>query len=342
MEAGQIIRKKLGLENIDNAKIARVLLSTYRIYYVFYDSHRPQYPITRRRIKQSRRVASIFSGRQFSDENNDVEHTRMAPLLDLDEYGGSVGGDTLIIAIDLAGDFMIEDKEFTSEIRESVSKDVRFFEGDDSGKLEELTVRDLMNNQGISPFTLYYKKERNKVMGSETKNTKLLDLIVNKKEDWVQFDFLSEATDKYKPNHKYTEVNPNTLKIIPNPSKTYTFSLRILDFFSYLDTFSIEETITGKDLKDILDVADIKLWNSIPAYHFQGSNYLLSSVFDASIYPTNIPITVWNSYKNPVGKSHNSEQFLDKDSQSILNQFYFYRNNMASMLTKKLRQEGLI
>ena len=343
MKAGEILIKKFGLEEMKNVKIARVLLSTYRIYYVFYDSHLKNSPITPNRIRKSRRVASIFSGGQFTNKNSDsiIRYTPMAPPFSIREFGGDLGANTLIIAIDLAGDRFVNDRGFTNKISESLDKECKI-KVLHNNKLEELTVYDLIKNQGLSNFTKYYKMERGRVMGSETRSTKLIDLTTNKREDWIQFDFLSEATEKYASGHKYTEVDPDGFRIIPNRSKTYTFSIRILNFYEWLGVFDIDEEVTVKDLKDILDVADIQIWDSSVAFNYQGMNYYLSQA-NASIHPINIPPTKWNNYKNKyTGETHGGQQRLTKMGQLIVNQFLFYRNLMVAKINKVLKDEGTI
>jgi len=353
MTTGEIVKKKLGLEKFNDVKVARVIGSgALKVLFVFFDSHNRGYPITQSRVRKARRVVSIFKGGEVTKDSEEaLKYLPMTPLLDITNYGGDLGGSTLIIPVDLSGDRYIDNAAFTTKIREQrlhLTKCVNmlnFYEKEGEVFFEGITIKDLMKNQGLSDFTKYYAKERGKVMGNENNTSKLLDITLNKKEGWVQFDFLSEATEKYGSKHKYKEVDPlKNFSLIPNPSKTYTFMIRIEKFFDWLETYgeNLKGKITGEDLKDILDISEIKIFNSSPAMHWQGMNYNLSQL-DAALYPTNIAPTVWNRYKNKhTGATHAGNQILDKESQRIINQFFFYRNIMASMLTKKLKQEEII
>lgn len=355
MTTGNIIKRKLGLEGFKHVRVTRVLgAGPLRILMVYFDSHNVNYPVTASRIRKKRRTASVFSGGDIGrDLETPLKYLPTTPLMHLEDYAGNIGGETLVIPVDLSGDRYIDSKAFSSRILESYQGDlenfsglIRFYEKGKEIFCEGITIKDLMKNQGLSDFTDYYAKERSRVMGSETKATKLLDISLDKKGGWVQFDFLSEATEKYPTTHRYKEVDPSKgFALISNPSKTYTFSIRIMDFMDWLTTYGddLKGKITGEDLKDILDISEIKLFNTSPAFHWQGMNFVLSDTFEGSIYPTTIPPTKWNNYKNKhTGKTHGGNQILDKESQRIINQFYFYRNQMAQMLTKKLRSEGVI
>lgn len=195
------------------------------------------------------------------------------------------------------------------------------------GMLNEITLSDLNRNQGISDFTKVFKKERNKIMGSETKNSKFIEVKFNKDEDYIDCYWLITPTEKkYPPNYKYKEVDPYTHKLIDNPSKTYTFILRIMNFFSLLAT--TPNKITNKDIEDVIRIADLKIWDSNPSFQYQQMNWHLSDL-DSSIFPTTIPPKRWN-------KIHGEPTFLGKHSQSIINQINFFIPMIRMSIKKKL------
>lgn len=89
-------------------------------------------------------------------------------------------------------------------------------------------------------------------------------------------------------------------------------------------------------MKEILEVSDIKVFSTSPAFHYQGANFNASQI-DASIYPTSISNPVW-------GPRHGDKSgyFLGKHLYSLLQSIDFWLNPMSSMLTGKLRGRGLI
>ena len=205
-------------------------------------------------------------------------------------------------------------------------------------RFQELQLKDLTKNQGISNMTLRFKKERNKIMGSETYVSKLIECNLLDNGD-VDFIFLSEATDKYPPDFKYKDAPIDKgYKLEPNLSKTYTITIRIKNVLEWLSTYPDKTEITPKDIKDILDVSDIEIDSDVPMFYWQGAAYYLQQL-DATIYKKSIIAPkFWNQ-----DKYHgDGNAFVDKITQSILNQIAFFRNLMGSMLTKRLRDKGYL
>ncbi len=206
---------------------------------------------------------------------------------------------------------------------------------------EELRLSDLAKNAGMSDFTLDFRKERNKIMKPENVTAKLIDCDVDSKNDHVTFIFLTPATEKYTPGHKFKKVVPagSDFKIEDNPSKTYEIHIRILDFFSLLNTSPDE--ITEQDFKDVLEVANISIWADSPDFQYQGMNYHMS-MFNASIYPTDRPPLEWNDKVNQHDNKHNGNQFVGKHVGGLLNQFKFWINPMKNMVVKETKSKGII
>jgi len=205
-------------------------------------------------------------------------------------------------------------------------------------KLQELTLADLKSNQGVSDFTLNFKKERNGIMGSESRVSSLANCILQPNGD-VDFIFISEATDKYSDDYTYQKTPQyKNYDFISNPEKTYEVVLRIKDVLEWLDTFPNKTIITEKDIKDILDISEIEISSSNPSWYWQGMAYYLQQL-DGTIDKKQIKKPkFWNK-----SKYHgDGNAFLDKIAQSIINQIAFYRNQMASKLTKKLKYKGII
>jgi hypothetical protein len=238
-----------------------------------------------------------------------------------------------------------------------VSKDTKIVVLDDSknllyeGKLKELTVYDLFDKNNIAPSTMDYRSERNKIVGTENITAKFIDCFINQADKSITFAFQTKATilSKNKQNSMEDEgkisgkqnywtskkrVQPLKLdKILKNPEKTYEIQFKILDFFDWLDVFEGEK-ITNKEIKEILEVSDIQLFNTSPSWQYQGYNFW-NSELGTSAYPTKIAPKVWD-------KRFGGEYFLDKHTYGLIRSIKFFFNPMASMLTKKLKDRNLI
>lgn len=197
---------------------------------------------------------------------------------------------------------------------------------------ENLRFSDLMKKVSMSPFTLDYNKETNKLMGPPTTHIKLKSMRVNKKKDYVIFVWKTKRTPKY-DNKKMMAVDPkNNFNL--KPAKFYTIEIKVLDFFKLLKT-KPDNNFTNKDIEEVFNVADVQVWSSVPAYQYQGMNYNMT-LFDASIYPENRPPDTWNELESKYGKTHNGYQLLDKHSAGLINSIKFYIPQMRMMLKKYL------
>jgi len=213
---------------------------------------------------------------------------------------------------------------------------------------ESLRLSDLKKNVGMSDLTKGFANRRKSLVNSVVKDgkkkysptgtDKLIECEIDETANHITFIWLTEVTpdvELYGKDYEYGEVSIEGSKSLTrNKSKTYELKIRIMDFFSWLDTYPDKTEITRKDMKDILDVSDIKLSSNDPSFQFQGINYKLTQ-FDASIYPENRPDKVW-------GKRHNDDNLLTKHLNSILANIEFWKNPMSNMLTKKLKQRGLL
>jgi hypothetical protein len=216
------------------------------------------------------------------------------------------------------------------------------------GKLQEWTLETLKAKDSISDFTMQFRKERNKIMGTENTTAKLVDCFLNELDDSITYVWTTPATeytsdkakqvlgstryDKMK-NAPRKRVQPLNLKLLNNSEDTYEIQLKILNFFSWLDTYPNKTEITSKDMKDILSVSDVQVFSSSPSFQYQAYNWNNSQVGTA-IYPTNIAPKVWDKY--------NDNAFLDKHLYGIIRNIDFWLNPMASMITKRLKEKGLL
>ena len=204
---------------------------------------------------------------------------------------------------------------------------------------EALRLSDLMKDAGVSAITKQFKRRRTGLIGAESKNAKLIDCEIDETAGHITFVWLTIVTPDYElygDNPQYGEVNIEGNKNIrKNRSKTYELKIRILGFFDWLDTYPDKDNITANDIKDIFDVSDIQVSSNDPSYQYQGFNWKISSVFDGSIYPTSIPDPIW-------GPRHNDDGLVSKHLSGLIAGIKFWQNPMASMLTKKLNQRGIL
>jgi hypothetical protein len=204
--------------------------------------------------------------------------------------------------------------------------------------LKELQLSDLSSNQGASSFSMNFQKERGRVNGSETRNSFLLEcnLIPGGHADFV---WLSEGTNKYPDDYKYqVSKRKNNYRLTPDPSHTYTITLRVLNVKDWLSTYPNKTKISKNDILDILEVSDVEIDTDCAAWYWQSGAYSLQQL-GGTIRKRKIKAPqFWN---NP--KYHGDGNFfLDKITQRIINQYKFYSQQMAQMLTSQAKKRKWI
>lgn len=344
MTTGQLIRKNLGLEKIPNARINRALGSAVKILFVWYDSYRRNMPVTTFRLRKYPLTATMFVGTELA---RGKRHAIFSPPVDLDTYNGNLRG-AMVIPVNLAGDRFMKKDQFSKKFESEEVKEPQLLFQFNQSLMEFVTAYDLKDKGNISDFTTTWRKDRSRVMGQESATAKLIDCFIDEAGKSVTFGFLTESTElggknpnpNINSNYKfYTgdkgELDPDNFNIKANRSKTYEMQIKILEFFDWLDVFE-GESIKEKEMKEILEVSNVQIFSTSPSFHWQGMNYNLSQL-DASIYPTDIDNPVW-------GPRHGDKSgyFLDKHLSGLLRQVSFWLNPMASMLSKKLKDRGLI
>lgn len=205
---------------------------------------------------------------------------------------------------------------------------------------EELTISDLMKDQGISNLTKKFKKDRTGKVGSEANNATIVDFKANKKKGWIEFTFRTRATPyPEEKNHKYTMTDkPKSWRLKKNPARTYIMKIRILDFFKWIKT--TPDNITNKDIEDVLEVANVMHHCSDTSYNYQGFAFN-SGVFDASIYKQSIaPTDKKNSKGTVIGwkTRHDSGNpaLLCKHLSGLYANIKFFIPQMRMIIKKEL------
>jgi hypothetical protein len=192
---------------------------------------------------------------------------------------------------------------------------------------ENLRIVDLQKHAGTSDFTKDWVEIRRKILGTGAKTVKLKSMKVNRKKDYITFLFKSFPTyDKIVKAVDFPDTNKD------KSVKMYTQQIMILDFFKLAETKPgyNEKELSRKEIKEILNVADVKVSCDCKSFQFQGMNHILTT-FDASIYPELRPPKVWNKW-------HKDDSFTCKHLDMLLTQgLNIYLNNMTSMVNKYLK-----
>lgn len=297
MTSGEKLKLNLGLSNV-KSRISRVINLPFKTYYIWYDTARPGSSLHWSKIMGTQKVSTLKTG--------DGKELLFTPLVDIEDFNGSITNSYFIL-VDIAG-------------KRLINPDL----------LESVTLDDLKNS--MSDLTLKFRKDRNKTTGTENRVSKLIQ--VDYRNGNLMFRWLTEPTEnEADPNRDIYNIDKiGNLSI--DKSKTYELDIEILDFSQWLDTYPEGYVITSKDIKDILDVAFVKVWSSSPSFWWQGMAFRLTQL-DGSIYPCKIPDKFW-------GKLHGKESLVDKHLGGLINQISFWANPMASMATKFLKSKGLL
>jgi len=225
--------------------------------------------------------------------------------------------------------------------------------------LLELTLPELRKqDRYLSDFTKATKAERRIIQGSASSNTKFWTCELNPTDGSVLFSFTTEATEgklqkeydpktgKMKTSHKIqvtTEpkftVNPGTDTKVSNPSNTYDVYILVLDVLPTKRSQGLitkinpdKKPITNKLLKQLFEIADIKIHSQDPSFHFQGFQYWLDQA-GGSIYPEGRKPQKWD-------KIHGNGKLLTKHLAQLMDALDFFLNQMASSLNNQLKKAG--
>jgi hypothetical protein len=339
MTTGIKLKKTLGLEDFYEVWISRVIVqSTKPIYFVVYDSKRKKLPLPKNRFKDFPYVSMIYNG---SDLNLDkYEVPTFTPMLKIERWGGNIQSG-LFITVDLSYSKLLNKKSF-----DRIPESLEVLSIDHKGKTltERVTIKDLLDKDSVDPHVDKFSKERKSIQGTENKLAKLLECNLDIANDTVTFIWLTESTTKkYPTNYGYKEVpikknyNKKSKRsiLIPNRSKTYELHLQLLDILANIKELGIENEITKENMKVLIELSYVKLFSNDPSFLYTGIMYNATEL-DASIKPCNIKPTRWDKYRPNSVLSKHLRNLIQRGS------IEFFMNQMASMLTKKLKDRGLI
>ena len=136
--SGYLLKINLGLEKFKYVKIARALISSYKILFVWYDSKRPDVPLTTYRIRSFPWTTMIFSGTDLFHGTD--RGTTFSPPIPIEDYNGMLRG-ALVITVDMVGNNLIDPKIFTKKFKEEKYELPKI-----TFCLNEYTIADLRQN----------------------------------------------------------------------------------------------------------------------------------------------------------------------------------------------------
>lgn len=321
---GQELKNRLHLSSFKYVKIRRVITGgSEKCYQIVFDSRNPSRPLTTF-ILQSILLPRVYDGNS--------EKYSCLPWSSIEIFNGILNPGLY----------------FVSDVSGFYGKPERYSENFScQNKLDELTIQDLRNYDAYtSNLTQKYKDIRTSFQGQSVKNTKLLDTQVIEETGSLRFVFLTEATEtkgKKTTSHFVagevkTAFDREEDKLVDNPSNTYDMYLQLENVFpnsfykglSWLEVYNGEE-VNEKMMKDLLEVCDVKIWDSTPAMQYQGFLYRLSQV-DSAIYKETRPDTFWR-------KKHGSQALLDKHFSQLFTDMGMFLNLMLSSFIKVCRKQ---
>jgi len=316
--SGQYLRDKLGLKNIPIVKIARVVVTTWRVYMIFFDSRRPRMALTRARI-----LSAPMPSMLYTEPFN--MRPKILPFIDLDEFTGNTQG-CLFFVVDLAGYFQKEEL-YTRiiESKENISLNVKNYYFLNEDTLQEFTTIDDLKANAFSDITMKHYAIRNK---DGNKGSTLHDIYWNEETNKLTITFKVVATfDKpkitFRPDGSIAHGEEYTLKIQFQDPKKYLGTKEL-----YRMQFGDEQQ---KRVLKMLRNDYVKVWSSDPSHYYQGGWEGLSRI-DADIYP----------FPGPPGKDiwinrHGLDGLhLNKHFKEVFAVIYRNYNDIANMIAQKV------
>lgn len=343
MTTGLKLKSTLGLKDFKTVYVSRLILPhTQKVIIVYYNSLRKDSLFSKRSCVTPPLIGMAYSGKDLAQDKYKLP--TQTPLMGIETWNGDLNN-YIVFTIDVAYNFRLNKKDY-SKLPESIqqAKPLSIFLTKE--KLKELSLFDLAIPSNTSDLTMKFRKDRQSKLGGENTQAKLVDCFINEKEGSVTFAFLTTVTPYedesykskglvYKKNPDYKEADPdNDWVLSKNRSKTYELQIKILNVLEWIKAFEGSE-LSPSDLKKILEISDVQLSNTSPAFNWQGFDYWLSQL-DAAIYPQTIKPQRWDKYHG------DGEAFLDKHFSGLLSQIKFFLNPMTSMLNKKLKNRGLL
>ena len=331
-KTGEILKKNLGLDKFRYVKIARALVSSYKILFVWYDSRRPNVPLTTHRIRKFPWTTMIFSGTDLLRGTD--RGTMFAPPITIEDFNGMIRG-ALIITVDMIGNNLIDTRAFTKKFKDSkiVPIKIKF-------NLDEYTISDLRSNapnphekqflktrqtkgeQGTFLTGLSWNDRNKRAIGKE-KNTSTLTLTFN-----------------VRPTYKGSQGNYTQKGTQTGTKKNYQVKIQFQNINDWVESRQAFLGLTkGEQIEfihGIIKDADVKIWSDDPSWIYQG-NYENAVELDYSLYswPSNVPKAKGRWAKIKTGSTTTPYFSLSKHMIETLTIIPFIADQIAKMIREK-------
>ena len=250
MTIGERIKHTLGLDNYKYVVFERILGFPVKAIAVYYNSRRPNIPLTTDLLHRKFHFLSI----RKPPFDKDYPVTPILPI----EYYNSGTDPAVIFTLDIGGDFTDPTKQIPRK-NESIENY--------QPRLDEwVTLSALKNTASIDAFTRKHRDIRNKAVGTENTTAKLINCVYNEQLDCLTFIFRTTATTPiYPKKYQFKKVNPTLdFSLSNNDEKVYYSHIRILEFMKWLkDTRPDEmadQPITWREIKDVLEAAYVQVF----------------------------------------------------------------------------------
>lgn len=332
MTTGLELKAKLKLSSFEYVKIRRVVTGgSLRVFQIAFDSRNTQRPLTSYLLTNNILMPRLTDG--------DAEGFFGTPWANINIFNGALSPAIFFVS-DVAG--------FYGRPNNYSEKAYEFKEN----KLNEITIPQLRDTDAYTSLTTQtYKTQRKQFQGLANKNTKFISTEIIKETGSVRFIFLTESTetkDKTGVSHtvageRKAEFDVTQDALVSNTGKTYTMYIQLEnvipnEFYSDISWLEVYkgEIVDSKMIKDLLLVADVKLFDTTPAMQYQGFRYRLTQQ-NAAVYPEDRPDTVWRS-------KHGDKGLLDKHFSQLLDKgsFDMFLNNMTSSVFSEFKKLGLV
>ena len=252
MTRGERLKTLLGLDKYRYVVFERILEFPVMAITIYYDSHRPNLPLTNDLLH---RKFHFFSARKPPYTKN----LPVTPIMALEYY--NAGADpSLIFIVDVGGDLTDPKDQIPRRLESTEIYKPRLDEW--------VTLRALQNPASVDAFTRGFQTIRRKAVGGENITAKPLNVFYDEKRDFMRFTFVTTATvPVYPPQTQFKKTDPNqNFALKRNPDKQYHIQIQILEFMKWLKETRPDEMadqpITRQEIKDVLDVAYVQVWCS--------------------------------------------------------------------------------
>ena len=332
INTGVTLKTQLGLNKFKFVKIARVHLTSQKMLFVWYDSRRPDIPITSHKIRQHPYTAMLYHGTNLL--HGELKRPSMTPPVPIESYNGTLLG-ALIFTIDIIGKTWIPSKVFTKQAESTQNSDLSVY-AIAAKNLEALqeafTLPDYKAN-AESPLNKKFFKIRQKEGNT---GSYLTNVIWNNNNDTVTIQFKTKPTYIGRKNNPYFKgvqkrVQVLTPTVVEKTSRYYKIYVQFVGVKEYLGTRKTFQSFSPKEqgqlILNMIEHCPAKLWENDMSFYWQGAFEDLAQV-DASIYPfVGTPGKgIWNA-------RHGSDIHLTKHFVEVLQIIKPNYQDIAKMLS---------